>query len=171
MKWNLNVEGAHMKKWILSSLQETAEFGRLMGERIDRQFCICLDGDLGAGKTTFSKALAAGFGVDEMVTSPTFTLVQEYQGRLPFYHFDVYRLGDEEAFLSQGFDEYWEEEALVVMEWAAMIQEILPEERLELRFYQTDREEERMVEAEAFGAFAESLLESIDAFFNEGGRA
>lgn len=171
MKWNLNVEGAHMKKWILSSLQETAEFGRLMGERIDRRFCICLDGDLGAGKTTFSKALAAGFGVDEMVTSPTFTLVQEYQGRLPFYHFDVYRLGDEEAFLSQGFDEYWEEEALVVMEWAAMIQEILPEERLELRFYQTDREEERLVEAEAFGAFAESLLESIDAFFNEGGRA
>ena len=73
--------------------------------------------------------------------------------------------------MSQGFDEYWEEEALVVMEWAAMIQEILPEERLELRFYQTDREEERMVEAEAFGAFAESLLESIDAFFNEGGRA
>lgn len=171
MKWNLNVEGAYMKKWILSNLQETAEFGRRMGERINRRFCICLDGDLGAGKTTFSKALAVGFGVEEMVTSPTFTLVQEYQGRLPFYHFDVYRLGDEDAFLSQGFDEYWEEEALVVMEWASMIQDILPEDRLELRFYQTDREEERMVEAEAFGPFAETLLESLDAFFNEEGKA
>ena len=61
MKWNLNVEGAHMKKWILSSLQETAEFGRLMGERIDRQFCICLDGDLGAGENHFLQGLGSRF--------------------------------------------------------------------------------------------------------------
>lgn len=159
-----------MKKWILSSLEETADFGHFIGKKIDQRFLICLDGDLGAGKTTFSKALAAGFGVEEIVTSPTFTLVQEYQGRLPFYHFDVYRLGDEEAFLGQGFDEYWEEEALVVMEWATMIQEILPEERLELRFYQTDKEEERMVEISAFGDYAQALLNEIEAFFNKGGQ-
>jgi tRNA threonylcarbamoyladenosine biosynthesis protein TsaE len=160
-----------MKKWTLSSLQETAAFGHFIGNRINRRFLICLDGDLGAGKTTFTKALAKGFGVEDMVTSPTFTLVQEYQGRMPFYHFDVYRLGDEDAFLAQGFDEYWEEDALVVMEWATMIQEILPEDRLDLRFYQTDLDQERVVEALAFGSFAQGLLDQIEAFFIEGGQS
>jgi len=154
-----------MKKWILSSLQETADLGYYMGKQIDQRFLICLDGDLGAGKTTFSKALAKGFGVKDMVTSPTFTLLQEYEGRMPFYHFDVYRLGDEEAFLAQGFDEYWEEDALVVMEWAEMIREILPKDHMEMRFFQTEKEEERIVEVEAFGPVAEALVQQISKFF------
>lgn len=158
-----------MKKWILSSLQETADLGHFIGKQIAYRFLICLDGDLGAGKTTFSKALAKGFGVEDMVTSPTFTLLQEYQGRMPFYHFDVYRLGDEEAFLAQGFDEYWEEEALVVMEWAEMIREILPQDHMEMRFFQTENEEERIVEVEAFGPVAEALLQQICAFFSAKG--
>ncbi|BES64623.1 tRNA (adenosine(37)-N6)-threonylcarbamoyltransferase complex ATPase subunit type 1 TsaE [Gottschalkiaceae bacterium SANA] len=154
-----------MKKWILSNLQETADLGQFIGEQIKYRFLLCLDGDLGAGKTTFSKSLAKGFGVEDMVTSPTFTLLQEYQGRMPFYHFDVYRLGDEEAFLAQGFDEYWDEEALVVMEWAEMILEILPKERMEIRFFQTANEEERLVEVEAYGLVAETLLQRICEFF------
>ena len=158
-----------MKKWTLSNLQETADLGHFIGKQIEYRFLLCLDGDLGAGKTTFSKALAEGFGVEDMVTSPTFTLLQEYQGRMPFYHFDVYRLGDEEAFLAQGFDEYWEEEALVVMEWAEMIAEILPKDYMEMRFFQTAKEEERIVEVEAFGPVAEALFQKVCAFIDAKG--
>ena len=90
-------------------------------------------GDLGVGKTVFTQGLAKGLGIEEPVNSPTFTIVQEYDGgRLPFYHFDVYRIGDVEEMEEVGFDDYVMGEGVSLIEWADLISEILPEKRTEI---------------------------------------
>ena len=92
-----------------------------------------LAGDLGVGKTVFTQGFAKGLGVEEHVNSPTFTIVQEYEdGRMPFYHFDVYRIGDIEEMDEIGFEEYVAGEGVCLIEWANLIEEILPEERTEI---------------------------------------
>jgi tRNA threonylcarbamoyladenosine biosynthesis protein TsaE len=94
---------------------------------------IALDGDLGAGKTAFSKAIAARLGIQEIVNSPTFTIIKEYQGgRLPFYHMDVYRISRDEA-EDLGLDEYFYGDGVTIVEWASLIEELLPEDRLTIR--------------------------------------
>lgn len=104
---------------------------------------MALDGDLGAGKTTFSKAVGAALGVREVVNSPTFTLIKEYEGeRLPFYHMDVYRITLEEA-EEMGLDEYFYGEGVTLVEWASLIGDILPDERLEI-YIETTGYEERL---------------------------
>ena len=92
-----------------------------------------LTGDLGVGKTVFTQGFAHGLGITEPVNSPTFTIVQVYEGgRLPFYHFDVYRIGDVEEMDEVGFDEYVMGEGVSLIEWANLIEEILPERRTEI---------------------------------------
>lgn len=87
----------------------------------------CLYGDLGVGKTVFTKGFAAGLGIKEPVSSPTFTILQVYdEGRLPFYHFDVYRISDPEEMYEIGFEEYIEGEGVCFIEWANLIEELLP---------------------------------------------
>lgn len=87
-----------------------------------------LNGDLGAGKTIFTKGMAAGLGIEEPVSSPTFTIVQEYSGgRLPLYHFDVYRIGEPEEMEEIGYDDYFFGEGVCLIEWAELIRELLPE--------------------------------------------
>lgn len=94
---------------------------------------ITLTGDLGVGKTVFTQGLAKGLGIEEPVNSPTFTIVQVYEGgRLPFYHFDVYRIGDVEEMDEVGFDEYVSGEGVSLIEWANLIEEILPENRVNI---------------------------------------
>ena len=89
----------------------------------------CLTGDLGVGKTVFTQGFAAGLGIEEPVSSPTFTIVQEYEeGRMPFYHFDVYRIGDVEEMDEIGFDDYIYGDGVCLIEWANLIREILPED-------------------------------------------
>lgn len=92
---------------------------------------ICLNGDLGSGKTIFTKGFAHALGIDE-ITSPTFTIIKEYNGELPLYHMDVYRL--EDANENIGIEEYFERGGVTIIEWADMIRDILPEERLDIKF-------------------------------------
>lgn len=104
----------------------------LLGEKLGRQAAAgqiyTLNGDLGVGKTVFTQGVAAGLGIAEPVNSPTFPIIQEYEGgRLPFYHFDVYRIGDIEEMEEIGYDDYFFGEGVCLIEWAELIEELLPE--------------------------------------------
>ena len=112
-----------------NSADETFETGRLLGQKAAAGQVYCLNGDLGVGKTVFTKGFACGLGIDEPVSSPTFTILQEYEsGRLPFYHFDVYRIADVEEMDEIGFDDYIEGDGVCLIEWANLIKEILPKD-------------------------------------------
>lgn len=111
---------------------DTERLAKELARRLTAGSTIALDGDLGAGKTRFSQALASSLGVTELVNSPTFTIIKEYEGRaMPFYHMDVYRISQEEA-EELGLEEYFYGKGVTVIEWASLIAEVLPEERLEL---------------------------------------
>ena len=109
--------------------RETWELGKKAGEFARPGMVVALDGDLGVGKTVFTQGFAAGLGIAEPVNSPTFTIVQIYEeGRLPFYHFDVYRIGEVEEMDEIGYEDYFYGEGVCLIEWAKLIQEILPEQ-------------------------------------------
>ena len=111
-----------------NSPQETKELGKKMAERAKPGDVFTLVGDLGVGKTVFTQGIAEGLGIDEPVNSPTFTIVQIYEeGRMPFYHFDVYRIGDVEEMEEIGYEDCFYGEGLCLIEWANLIEEILPE--------------------------------------------
>ena len=116
------------------SEKETYELGEMLGKSAKQGDIFTLEGDLGVGKTVFTKGLAKGLGVKEDVSSPTFTIVQEYEdGRLPFYHFDVYRIGDIEEMDEIGYEDYIYGDGVCLIEWANLIEEILPKKRTEVR--------------------------------------
>ena len=116
-----------------NSPEETFRVGKELGEKAYAGQVFTLTGDLGVGKTVFTQGLAKGLGIEEPVNSPTFTIIQEYDGgRLPFYHFDVYRIGDVEEMEEVGFDDYVMGEGVSLIEWADLISEILPEKRTEI---------------------------------------
>lgn len=115
------------------SPEETFELGKKIGEAAKPGQVYTLNGDLGVGKTVFTQGVAAGLGITEPVSSPTFTIVQVYEeGRLPFYHFDVYRIGDIEEMEEIGYDDYFLGEGICLIEWAELIRDILPEKRIEI---------------------------------------
>ncbi|MBQ1822036.1 MAG: tRNA (adenosine(37)-N6)-threonylcarbamoyltransferase complex ATPase subunit type 1 TsaE [Lachnospiraceae bacterium] len=121
---------SEIKIYETHSMEETRELGRQMGTAAGPGDVLTLSGDLGVGKTVFTKGFALGIGVTEAVSSPTFTIVQEYHsGRLPLYHFDVYRIGDPEEMDEVGFDDYVYGDGVSLIEWAELIEEILPEKR------------------------------------------
>ena len=108
--------------------EETFEVGRTIGMNAKPGQIYTLTGDLGVGKTVFTQGVAAGLGITEPVNSPTFTIIQEYEdGRLPFYHFDVYRIGDIEEMDEIGYEDYFYGEGVCLIEWADLIRELLPE--------------------------------------------
>ena len=111
-----------------NSPDETYEIGKQMAQKAEEGTVFCLDGDLGVGKTVFTQGFAAGLGIEEPVNSPTFTIVQVYtQGRLPFYHFDVYRISDIDEMYEIGCEEYFYGEGVCFVEWAQLIREMIPE--------------------------------------------
>ena len=115
------------------SPRETFEVGKKIGTNAESGQIYTLTGDLGVGKTVFTQGVAAGLGITEPVNSPTFTIIQEYEdGRLPFYHFDVYRIGDIEEMEEIGYDDYFFGKGICLIEWAELIEEILPEKRIEV---------------------------------------
>ena len=109
--------------------KDTYELGEKIGQMAKPGMVISLTGDLGVGKTVFTQGLAKGLGIEEPVNSPTFTIVQVYEeGRLPLYHFDVYRIGDIEEMDEIGYEDYFYGEGVCLIEWADLIREILPEQ-------------------------------------------
>ena len=113
--------------------EETFEIGRKLGEEAEKGQIFTLIGDLGVGKTVFTKGVAAGLGIREPVNSPTFTIVQVYEeGRLPFYHFDVYRISDVEEMEEIGYEDYFYGDGLAMIEWGNLIEEILPVKRRDI---------------------------------------
>lgn len=116
----------------LTTLAETEILGRLLGNLVRPGDVLCLNGDLGAGKTALSQAIARGLGVPEdcYVTSPSFAIMHEYQGRMPMYHMDFYRLQDASEVEDLGFEEYFYLEGVTVIEWSDRAIEILPKERM-----------------------------------------
>lgn len=118
------------------SSADTFEFGRKLGEKAKAGDVFTLVGDLGVGKTVFTQGFAAGLGIKDHVNSPTFTILQCYdEGRIPLYHFDVYRIGDVSEMDEIGFDEFVDGDGVCLIEWADLISEILPEEliRVEIK--------------------------------------
>ena len=116
------------------SPEETFRLGRNLGEAAVPGQVFTLTGDLGTGKTVFTQGFAKGLGIEEPVNSPTFTIVQVYdEGRLPLYHFDVYRIGDIEEMEEVGFEDYIMGDGVSLIEWAELIREILPEKRTAVR--------------------------------------
>ena len=115
------------------SPEETYELGRKIGLQARPGQVYTLTGDLGVGKTVFTQGVAAGLGITEPLSSPTFTIVQVYEeGRLPFYHFDVYRIGDIEEMEEIGYDDYFFGKGICLIEWAELIEEILPDDRISI---------------------------------------
>ena len=108
------------------SAEETFALGKKLGEEAKPGMIYRMSGDLGVGKTVFTKGFAVGLGVTDTVNSPTFTIVQEYKGRLPFYHFDVYRIEEPEEMEEIGYEDYFYGEGVCLIEWAELIKEILP---------------------------------------------
>ncbi len=115
------------------SAEETRALGRKIGETAQPGDVYTLVGDLGVGKTVFTQGIAEGLGITEPVSSPTFTIVQIYEeGRMPFYHFDVYRIGDPEEMDEIGYEDYFYGDGLCMIEWANLIEELLPDTRYDV---------------------------------------
>lgn len=108
------------------SAEETYALGKKLGEEAKPGGVYCLSGDLGVGKTVFTKGFAVGLGITDTVNSPTFTIVQEYKGRLPFYHFDVYRIEEPEEMEEIGYEDYFYGDGVCMIEWAELIEELIP---------------------------------------------
>ncbi|KIR02692.1 ATPase YjeE, predicted to have essential role in cell wall biosynthesis [Lachnospiraceae bacterium TWA4] len=116
-------------QFITQNPKETYELGQKLGQLANKGEIYCLEGDLGTGKTVFTQGFAKGLGIEEPVNSPTFTIVQVYEeGRLPLYHFDVYRIGDPEEMYELGYEDYFFGEGVCLIEWPSLIEELLPKE-------------------------------------------
>ncbi len=121
-----------MQKYESYSYEDTISIAKEIADTLYGGEFIAMYGDLGAGKTAFVQGLAKALGIDRHITSPTFTIVNEYEGRLPLYHFDVYRIADPDEMYEIGFEEYVNSEGVCVVEWAELIEELFPENYIKL---------------------------------------
>ncbi|EST10919.1 tRNA (adenosine(37)-N6)-threonylcarbamoyltransferase complex ATPase subunit type 1 TsaE [Sporolactobacillus laevolacticus] len=147
-----------MHQWTTHSPEETMNFSEQMAVYLQPGDVLTLSGDLGAGKTIFTKGLAKGLGIREMVNSPTFTIVKEYHsGRLPLYHMDVYRISDDEDI---GLEDYFEQDGVAVVEWAENIPSWLPDDVLSVVIERVN-DHERIITCTANGSRSERINEEI----------
>ena len=151
---------------ITNSPAETRRLGRVLGELAKPGDIICLYGDLGTGKTNLAQGVAEGLGITGRVTSPTFTLINEYQGRHPLYHMDAYRLGGPDDMVDLGYEEYFYGDGVTLIEWANIISAVLPGERLDLQLTK-DGETKRIIKFVPAGSryviMVEELLKIVRA--------
>jgi len=129
-----------MLKFHAGSVEETVALAMKLGRMLQKGDNICLTGDLGTGKTAFTSGIAKALDIDGYITSPTFTIVNEYKGKLPLYHFDVYRIGSPDEMFETGYDEYINGDGITVIEWADLIEDILPGERIDVSLCKDDPE-------------------------------
>lgn len=140
-------------------VNETQQFAERLAQLLQAGDVLALDGDLGAGKTTFTQGLARGLGVNQVVNSPTFTIIKEYMGRLPLYHMDVYRIADDIDEL--GLDDYFYGDGVCVVEWASLIQFAMPEERLTITLTHAGEDDQRICQLQPQGSRYQILCEEL----------
>lgn len=152
-------------KIISNNLKDTENIGKILSRNLQSGTVLCLDGDLGAGKTAITQFIAREFGVKDYITSPTFNIIKEYMGRLPFYHMDVYRIESEDDMYDLGYDEYIYSEGVCVIEWSENIKGILPAERVNINIDRID-ENRRMLNISGRGDVFENITEELKQYEN-----
>ncbi|HHU16961.1 MAG TPA: tRNA (adenosine(37)-N6)-threonylcarbamoyltransferase complex ATPase subunit type 1 TsaE [Clostridiales bacterium] len=136
---------------VIQNELDTKRFGIELAQKLKPGDIVALIGDIGTGKTTLTKSIAEGLGITEMITSPTFAIVQEYMsGRIPLYHFDVYRLNSEEEMYELGYEEYFFGKGVCVVEWADKILELIPQDSIIISIEYGTNEEQRIYHIENY---------------------
>ena len=150
-----------MESLTLTNRDATIALRKKIGQQLVAGDVLVLDGDLGAGKTTFTKGLAAGLEIPDIIKSPTFTIIHEYQdGRLPLYHMDAYRLENGGA-EDLGLEEYFDGDGVSVVEWAEFVEDELPADFLAIHFKRTDDDNTRVLEFEPHGQHFDQIVKSV----------
>jgi tRNA threonylcarbamoyladenosine biosynthesis protein TsaE len=147
-------------KIIVNNLKDTEKLGRIIAKCAEKGTVICLDGELGAGKTSLARFIAKELGVKGYIVSPTFTIIKEYEGRLPFYHMDVYRIDSEDDMYDLGYDEYIYSEGVTVIEWSKLIEGILPDERIKIEIKRIN-DTKREINIDGKGFIFEKLVSEL----------
>lgn len=142
--------------------EDTTNLAIKFSKLIEPGDIVCLDGDLGAGKTFFSKVLCKSLGVTEYVTSPSYTIINEYEGILPIYHFDVYRINDIDEMYELGYEEYFDSEGVCLIEWSNMIKELLPDSYYQITITVAEIFTERIFEIKGSNKILEEKLEDLN---------
>lgn len=150
-----------MKQVTLTDREKTIQLGEQIGRALEAGDVLVLDGDLGAGKTTFTKGLAKGLDIPDLIKSPTFTIIREYHdGRLPLYHMDAYRLENGGA-EDLGLEEYFDSDGVSVVEWAQFVEDELPDDFLAIHFKRTDDENTRIFQFDPHGHHFEEIVKEV----------
>lgn len=140
-----------MLKIFVKDEKEAEALGMELAKKLGPGSIVALTGNLGAGKTTFAKAIAKGLGVTDLVTSPTFNLIHEHEsGRLPFYHFDVYRLESPDELQELGYEEYFCGDGVCVVEWADLIENYIPKDAIRVNISYGENENERVIQIDEY---------------------
>lgn len=147
------------KTYYVSTPEETKRLAKKIALLLRPNDCLTLSGDLGAGKTTFTKGLGIGLGVKRTINSPTFTIVKIYQGEKTLYHIDAYRLADEEEDI--GFDDYFYGDGVTVIEWPQYIASFLPDERLDITIKKVDESDKRVITLTSTSDYFDYVIKEI----------
>ena len=153
-----------MLKIISKSEEQTYKLGEHLGKVLQQGDIICLTGDLGAGKTAFTKGIGIGLDIKEFITSPTYTIINEYEGRISLFHFDVYRLEGVEEMYELGYEEYFFGDGAVVIEWADIVKEIIPQERLWITILRGKEENIREIMFDASGERYQKVIKELEQY-------
>ncbi len=146
---------------ILNNLQDTDRTGKIIGENLQAGSVICLEGDLGAGKTTLTQSIAKGMLIEDYVTSPTFTIIKEYTGRLSLYHMDAYRLESEDDMIDLGYDEYINSDGVCIIEWASKIKGLLPKSAININITINYENDKRYLDISGTGKQFDNIIEAL----------
>lgn len=148
----------------IESIEATKHIAEIINKHLFSGMIICLDGDLGAGKTTLTQFISNYMGINEYVTSPTFNIIKEYNSKIPLYHMDVYRIESYYDMYDLGYEEYINGDGVTIIEWSEKIKEILPKERISI--YIKRDNEKRIFDIKIYGEKYKKLLEELEQYEN-----